>query len=83
MEASVDDKVCEAVLALLAARFPGGSVCPSEVARAITDGPNWRSTMPTVHAAIDGMLAKNLVQLSWKGEPLPLRKGPYRVSTAI
>jgi len=79
----VDDKACEAVLALLAARVPDGSVCPSEVARAITRGPNWRSAMPTVHATIDGMLAKNLVELSWKGETLPLRKGPYRISTAI
>lgn len=79
----MDDKTCEAVLALLAARFPGGSVCPSEVARATTDGPNWRSTMPTVDDAIDDMLAKNLVQLSWKDEPSPLRKGPYRISTAI
>jgi len=39
--------------------------------------------MPTVHATIDGMLAENLVQLSWKGEPLARRKGPYRIGTAI
>lgn len=83
VQASVDNEAQEAVLALLAARAPDGSVCPSEVARAITRGPNWRSAMPTVHATIDGMLAENLVQLSWKGEPLARRKGPYRIGTAI
>ncbi|WP_411338972.1 DUF3253 domain-containing protein [Sphingopyxis sp. J-6] len=79
----MDNKVQEAVLALLAARTADGSVCPSEVARAITRGPKWRSAMPAVHAAIDGMLASNLVQLSWKGKPLARRKGPYRTGTAI
>lgn len=39
--------------------------------------------MPAVHAAIDGMLANNLVQLNWKGKPLARRKGPYRIGTAI
>lgn len=79
----MDGKVREAVLALLAARVPGGSVCPSEVARAITDGPNWRSAMPAVHAAVEMLLAEELVQLSWKGQPLPHRNGPYRISRAI
>lgn len=79
----MDGKIRETVLALLAARVPDGSVCPSEVARTITDVPNWRSAMPTVHATIDGMLAEHLVQLSWKGESLPLRKGPYRIGTAV
>lgn len=79
----MDDKAQEAVLALLAARAPDGSVCPSEVARAITRGPNWRSATKAVHAAIAGMLANNLVQLSWKSKPLARRKGSYRIGTAI
>lgn len=76
----MDDKVSDAVLALLAAREANGSVCPSEIARAITPGTNWRSAMPSIHAAVDKLLAEDLVQLSWKGEPLAERKGPYRIS---
>lgn len=67
-------------MALLAARAAEGSVCPSEVARAVAPGSNWRSVMPTVHAAVDTLLDEGRVRLSWKGEPLAVRKGPYRIS---
>lgn len=69
----------EATLALLAARAPGATVCPSEVARAISGPDAWRDAMPTVHAAIDRLCADGLVQLSWKGEKLAGRSGPYRI----
>ena len=74
-------------LALLAARSTGGTICPSEVARAITAGvepeavqSNWRDAMPQVHAAIDGLVSEGLVRLSWKGLPLATRAGPYRIA---
>jgi hypothetical protein len=35
--------------------------------------------MPAVHAAIDRLVADGLVRLSWKGEPMPVRDGPYRI----
>jgi len=35
--------------------------------------------MPIVHAAIDELVAEGLVRLSWKGQPLPGRAGPYRI----
>jgi hypothetical protein len=70
------------MLALLASRPADGSVCPSEVARAINPGPHWRDAMPSVHATIDRLLAENLVQLSWKGRPLTHRDGPYRIRRA-
>lgn len=70
----------EATLALLAARAPGATICPSEVARAIAgDGEAWREAMPTVHAAVDTLVAEGRVRLSWKGEPLDARAGPYRI----
>ncbi len=76
----------EATLALLAARAPEATVCPSEVARALagamggeTVAQDWRSAMPAVHAAVDRMLAEGLVRLSWKGEALTARAGPYRI----
>ncbi len=74
-----------ATLALLAARGPGATVCPSEVARSIaaaTGTADWRGEMPSVHAAIDSMVAEGLVRLSWKGETLTARDGPYRIGQA-
>lgn len=67
-------------LALLAARAPGATVCPSEVARAMAS--DWRSAMPAVHAAIDELVAEGAVRLSWKGRPLAARTGPYRIGRA-
>jgi hypothetical protein len=83
VQSSPNDKVCDAVMTLLAARLGEGSVCPSEVARTINPGTEWRSAMPTVHAAVDALVAERLVRLSWKGEPLALREGPYRINRFI
>lgn len=74
-------------LALLAARAPEATVCPSEVARAMTSGREtdvgtWRDAMPAVHAAVDLLLDEGLVRLSWRGKPLTAREGPYRIGRA-
>ncbi len=72
-------------LALLARRSAGGTVCPSEVARAVADAAgkaDWRGEMPAVHAAVDSMVEEGLVRLSWKGEAMPVRDGPYRIGRA-
>jgi hypothetical protein len=36
--------------------------------------------MPSVHAAIDGLVRDGAVRLSWKGERLAARSGPYRIA---
>lgn len=72
-------------LTLLARRAADSTVCPSEVARAIAAAagkPDWRGEMPAVHAAIDRLVADGLVRLSWKGEAMPARDGPYRIGRA-
>ena len=76
----------DATLALLAARASGATVCPSEVARAMVaaDGAKaaatgWRTKMPDVHAAVDRLVAEDMVRLSWKGKTLKARAGPYRI----
>ncbi|WCT72656.1 DUF3253 domain-containing protein [Sphingomonas naphthae] len=75
----------EFTLALLANRAVNATICPSEVARAVAeksdgkDAHSWRREMPAVHAAIDDLLARGLVRISWKGHDLPARTGPYRV----
>lgn len=70
----------ELTLTLLVARHKGATICPSEVARAMAADGDWRGAMPTVHAAVDGLVAQGLVRLSWKGEPLTRRAGPYRIA---
>ncbi|NML11089.1 DUF3253 domain-containing protein [Sphingobium sp. AR-3-1] len=67
-------------LTLLGARHEGATICPSEVARAMAADGDWRGAMPTVHAAVDGLVAQGLVRLSWKGERLTSRAGPYRIA---
>lgn len=76
----------DVTMALLAVRAPVATICPSEVARALAASADteateegWRDAMPTVHAAIDRMVAEGEVRLSWKGKTLPTRAGPYRI----
>ncbi|KQM61388.1 MULTISPECIES: DUF3253 domain-containing protein [unclassified Sphingomonas] len=66
-----------AMLSLLARRAPDATICPSEVARAIAQ--DWRGAMPAVHATVDALVRDGLVRLSWKGQPLMTRTGPYRI----
>ncbi|MET1111425.1 MAG: DUF3253 domain-containing protein [Allosphingosinicella sp.] len=74
-----------ATLALLSHRAPGATICPSEVAREIAAAAgqaDWRAAMPTVHEAVDSMVAEGRVRLSWKGEAMAAREGPYRIGPA-
>jgi hypothetical protein len=77
-----------AVLALLADREPGATICPSEVARKIVadaslnDEADWRTAMPIVHSAIDHLAEQGNISLSWKGRALSVRSGPYRIARA-
>ena len=80
------DDLASIALALLDTRAPEATVCPSEVARAVAKaaraGPgagDWRGVMPSVHAAVDRLVAEGRVQLSWKGRKLAARVGPYRI----
>jgi hypothetical protein len=70
------------MLALLASRAPGFTICPSEVARAAAPGGGWRAAMPAVHAAVDRLIDDGVVRLTWKGRPLAIRSGPYRIGYA-
>lgn len=74
-----------ATLTLLAARAPGATICPSEVARrlATAAGADWREMMPLVHAAVDQLVAERRVRLSWKGRSLDARFGPYRIGEGV
>lgn len=73
----------DATLALLYTRAPDATICPSEVARVLGAGQeDWRGMMPAVHAAFDRLVTDGRVRLSWKGQPLAARTGPYRIGHA-
>mgnify|MGYP002780238135 CR=1 FL=1 len=73
----------DAILTLLAERAGGATICPSEAARRLAGpGGDWRAAMPQVHAAVDTLLARRAIILSWKGRALPQRRGPYRIAAA-
>lgn len=66
---------------LLDERGPCKTICPSEAARAMAvQGDHWRARMDDIHAAVDMMLRRGTITLSWKGLPLDGRKGPYRIA---
>jgi len=75
MKASARDVTLE----ILASRSPDATVCPSEVARAIAPGAAWRDAMPAVHSAVDRLFDEGAVRISWKGQSLATRAGPYRI----
>ena len=72
------------IVSMLANRAADATLCPSEVARALMvekKCKEWRTPMPVVHAAADALLHRGVVKLSWKGEPLETRYGPYRIAS--
>jgi len=66
-------------LTLLSRRSATATVCPSEVARAMSPDGNWREMMPAVHAAVDDLVRDGVVELSWRRRALEERIGPYRI----
>jgi hypothetical protein len=79
------DALCEAaILALLAARGPGRSICPSEAARCAAgegDG-EWRRLMPVVRAAADRLRAQGAIEITQRGRVLAAAtaaRGPMRL----
>ncbi|RYF35033.1 MAG: DUF3253 domain-containing protein [Comamonadaceae bacterium] len=60
-----DDVIAQTVFALLAARDATASVCPSEVARALTEGgPGWRPLMPEVRRVAAALAAQNRLRVT-------------------
>ena len=71
------------ILGFLVSR-PAGTTCPSEVARSLANERSapqeWRSFMPIVHEAVDVLLARGEITLTWKSVVMSERAGPYRIS---
>ena len=75
-----DKEIETAILAALAARGPGKSICPSEPARALAE--DWRPLMPRVRAAAARLAREGRVLATRKGAPVDpeSRGGPIRLS---
>lgn len=56
-----------AILALLAERGEGLTICPSEAARRL-DPLGWRALMPLVHAAARDLVADGAVAITQSGQ---------------
>lgn len=82
MPTADEERATRLILAALAERGDGKTVCPSEVARRLADeAGNWRARMSEVHSAVDALLATGEVALSWKGRGMAERQGPYRIGS--
>lgn len=70
------------ILALLDARAPTATICPSEVARALApEEEEWRSLMEPVRLAARRLVAKGLVEVTQRGSTVDpaTAKGPIRI----
>ena len=82
--AQEDQAIAETILTLLASRAPSASICPSDVARALSsDERIWRAKMPAIRRvaaqlATDGRVkvtrGKVEVDALSKGGPLRIRR---------
>jgi hypothetical protein len=71
----------EAILALLAGRAEGATICPSEAARVIGGDEGFREQMPAVRAAAAGLVAEGRIDVTQRGEVVDLAtaRGPIRL----
>ena len=76
------EAIAQAILRQPAARGPGKSICPSEVAREL-GGEAWRSLMTPVRQAAIRLARAGQVLVLRKGKPVPPEgvKGVIRVAT--
>ena len=75
-----DPALERAIGALLDARAPGATICPSEAARAV-DPEGWRDLVPQVRAVAGRLAARGEVEVTQRGEVVDLAaaRGPVRL----
>lgn len=78
-----DEDVAATILALLDARRPGATICPSEAARALAPD-DWRPLMDRVRAVAAGMADDGVLDVTQRGERVDARsaRGPIRLRRA-
>jgi hypothetical protein len=82
---SVDERLEEAILGLLASRADGATICPSEAARAVAreaDGSStWRELMEPARRAAGRLAAAGEVEVTQGGQVVDVStaRGPVRI----
>jgi hypothetical protein len=71
----------ETILGLLDVRGPEKTICPSEVARALADGGDFRPYMEPVREAADRLARDGRIVVKQKGSPVKIAeaRGPIRL----
>ena len=74
-------RVTSVIHALLRERDSGASICPSEVARALSPA-DWRPLMPRVREVAAALADRGEVSITQKGKPVAARtaRGPIRIA---
>ena len=75
------DEVEGAILALLAARAPGRTICPSEAARAVWGDDAFRPHMDEVRSVAYDLARRAVLDVTQGGEVVdgPSARGPIRL----
>jgi fructosamine-3-kinase len=75
------EAVAHAILALVAERGAGKSICPSEAARRL-DPARWRDLMPLVRVVAGDLWSEGRVSVTQRGEAVDPAcvRGPIRLS---
>lgn len=77
-----DAAIERCIFALLAARRPGATVCPSEVARTLEpEGARWRGRMPQVREVAEQLAQAGRLRVTRGGVPVDATApgGPIRL----
>lgn len=77
-----DAQIAALIRHLLAQRQPEQSICPSEVARALSEDPDvWRNLMPQVREVAAAAARAGVVRVTQQGRTvqLPDVRGPIRL----
>ena len=77
-----DARIEAHIFALLAVREPGASICPSEVARALTTPTRWRALMPRIRDVAGQLAAVQRLRVTRKGLEVDAHSsgGPIRLA---
>lgn len=81
---SVEQRLTESILELLAARASTSTICPSDAARAVGDD-SWRELMEPARAAARKLVAAGEVEITQGGAVVDpaTAKGPIRIRKVV
>lgn len=78
---STDAAIAERIFGLLVQRQAHATICPSEVARALRPGGDWRALMPQVRQVAQRLAQQDRLRVTRGGAPVDATRagGPIRL----